>query len=204
MMLSVANIRELPIADNSIDLIFTDPPYASKSTYLYEWLAHEAKRILRVGGFVLAMAGSIKLNELYRMFDDSGLTYHIELGQISSNDAPILWPKKCLTKHKPILCYSNGPGQPRTMVMNIFDSRNFDKSYHHWGQDVESARYYVDCFSGPGDVVLDPFIGGGTTAVACGLIGRRCIGFDIDAAAIETTRARLLEAEIPVQVLMNL
>lgn len=31
-----------------------------------------------------------------------------------------------------------------------------------------------------GDVVLDPFLGSGTTAVACTRRGRRCVGFDVD------------------------
>ncbi len=34
--------------------------------------------------------------------------------------------------------------------------------------------------SNPGDVVLDPFLGSGTTAVACVATGRKCIGFEID------------------------
>jgi len=41
--------------------------------------------------------------------------------------------------------------------------------------------------------VLDPFMGGGTTAVACELLGRRWIGFDIDTSALYTTSQRLLD-----------
>ena len=34
--------------------------------------------------------------------------------------------------------------------------------------------------SSPNDLVLDPFVGSGTTAVACVETGRRCIGIDLD------------------------
>ena len=43
----------------------------------------------------------------------------------------------------------------------------------------------------PGDLVLDPFSGSGTTAVACARLGRRCVGLEIDATYIETARKRI-------------
>jgi site-specific DNA-methyltransferase (adenine-specific) len=46
-----------------------------------------------------------------------------------------------------------------------------------------------------GDVVLDPFIGTGTTAVAAKKLGRRFIGIDIDSKYVEITNNKLEEAE---------
>ncbi|MCT7677284.1 DNA-methyltransferase [Lactobacillus crispatus] len=45
--------------------------------------------------------------------------------------------------------------------------------------------------SDPGDVVLDPFCGSGTTLVAAKLLGREFIGFDVSADAINITNSRL-------------
>lgn len=45
--------------------------------------------------------------------------------------------------------------------------------------------------SDPGDVVLDPFCGSGTTLVAAKLLGREYIGFDVSADAINITNSRL-------------
>ncbi len=45
--------------------------------------------------------------------------------------------------------------------------------------------------SDPGDVVLDPFCGSGTTLVATKLLGREYIGFDVSADAINITNSRL-------------
>lgn len=42
-------------------------------------------------------------------------------------------------------------------------------------------------YSRPGDVVLDYFVGGGTTAVEAKLLGRRCIARDINPAAVQMT-----------------
>jgi site-specific DNA-methyltransferase (adenine-specific) len=45
--------------------------------------------------------------------------------------------------------------------------------------------------SNPGDVVLDPFVGSGTTAVAAKRLGRRYIGIDISSEYVRRTRQRL-------------
>lgn len=205
-MILQSDIRALPIADNSIDLIWTDPPYLKSFLPCYEWLAREAMRVLKPGGFVCAMAGGLVLNKVYRYFDDSGLDYFFEFQQKSNGDAPTVWKHYAdlpaypvVAKSKPILVYSKGPGRPRVGgVHNVFEATSgWSKQFHHWGQDVASARYFIDHFSKVGDFVLDPLIGGGTTAVACKLIGRRFIGGDIDPVALVTTRFRLTSDKAP-------
>lgn len=42
-----------------------------------------------------------------------------------------------------------------------------------------------------GDLVLDPFVGSGTTSLAAAALGRRSIGFDVDSTYLETARQRL-------------
>jgi DNA modification methylase len=45
------------------------------------------------------------------------------------------------------------------------------------GQLIAHALYF---FTQPGDTVIDPMVGSGTTLDACLLMGRKCFGFDID------------------------
>ena len=42
----------------------------------------------------------------------------------------------------------------------------------------------LDCLS-RGDVVLDPFLGNGTTLIAAERVGRRCFGIEIDPAYVD-------------------
>lgn len=204
-----ATCERLPIADNSIDLIFTDPPYPREFLSCYEWLAHESMRVLKSDGFVLSMCGGSYLNQIFSMFDRAGLVYFwkYELAMTGASGGQT-WVHRNGSKMpintwlKSILAYSKGDAVARCQTADVFNGNGSNKLFHHWGQDVASARYYIDCFSRPGDLVLDPFIGGGTTGVACELIGRRWIGCDVDPMALATTQKRMREAEIPQQALM--
>lgn len=93
MIIGQADIRHLPIADNSIDLIFCDPPYSQKFLPCYEFLAKESMRILKPDGFTLALCGGVYLNKIMRYFDDAGLVYYwLYSMEMTGQAAGILWP----------------------------------------------------------------------------------------------------------------
>jgi DNA modification methylase len=58
----------------------------------------------------------------------------------------------------------------------------------------------IEATSDPGDVVLDPFGGSGTTALVAARLGRRFITIDASPLAIETTQKRLGDAKVPFDV----
>lgn len=56
-------------------------------------------------------------------------------------------------------------------------------SYHQGKKAPEAIRQYIQHYTKPGDIVLDPFAGSGTTALAALLEGRSAISIDISPAA---------------------
>lgn len=52
------------------------------------------------------------------------------------------------------------------------------------------ARAAIELFMWPGEMVLDPFMGGGTTLVEACTIGRRAIGTDISSLATFTAKVK--------------
>lgn len=48
------------------------------------------------------------------------------------------------------------------------------------GKSLRLTRQLIEDYSRPGDLVLDPCLGGGTTMIAARAAGRRCIGIEID------------------------
>jgi site-specific DNA-methyltransferase (adenine-specific) len=66
--------------------------------------------------------------------------------------------------------------------------------YHHPGTfPVDLPRWCIRLHGQPHAAVLDPFMGAGTTLVAAALEGATATGIDLDAAYVETSRARLSE-----------
>lgn len=55
----------------------------------------------------------------------------------------------------------------------------------------ELPRRLIELYTFKGDVVLDPFVGSGTTCVAALRAGRRYVGYDTNAAYLERARERL-------------
>ena len=52
------------------------------------------------------------------------------------------------------------------------------------------ARQIVLAFSNPGDLVFDPFMGGGTTLVEARALGRRSAGTDVSSLAVFLTETK--------------
>lgn len=95
---------------------------------------------------------------------------------------------------KPILVYTKGkmPEDAR-WVYDVVTSDSADKEYHHWGQGLSGFLQLVERFTNPGQLVLDPFNGGGTTGIAALQLNRMYIGIDNDQTAIATTLNRIAE-----------
>lgn len=56
---------------------------------------------------------------------------------------------------------------------------------------IDLPAWFIKLFTQPGDIVLDPFMGSGTTAVAAKQLGRRCIGIEIDPTYVQIANDRL-------------
>ncbi|NOY98148.1 MAG: hypothetical protein GXP40_02950, partial [Chloroflexi bacterium] len=53
-------------------------------------------------------------------------------------------------------------------------------------------RFFIDGLTRPGEIVLDPMAGSGTTLLEAHIAGRRCIGLDIDPLALRIAKAKVL------------
>lgn len=64
-------------------------------------------------------------------------------------------------------------------------------------KSLDVMRAIVRDYTRPGDLVVDPFCGSGTTALACAMEGRRCITSEMDQATYEIARRRLERGYTP-------
>lgn len=77
--------------------------------------------------------------------------------------------------------------------MDIIGATSGERSGYPTQKPVALLERVIQALSNPGDVVLDCFIGSGTTAIAAQNLGRRWIGCDINKGAIQTTSKRMHE-----------
>jgi site-specific DNA-methyltransferase (adenine-specific) len=74
--------------------------------------------------------------------------------------------------------------------------RGEDGTAHATVKPLALMRWLVRLVTPPGGVVLDPFLGSGTTAEACVIEGFRCIGIERDETHLPLIKARLAK---PIQ-----
>jgi site-specific DNA-methyltransferase (adenine-specific) len=72
------------------------------------------------------------------------------------------------------------------------------KSLHPTAKPLELVEWLVRTYSNPGDLVLDPFVGSGTTLAACMINDRRGIGCDLSPEYHEIAKQRLIELEAAI------
>ena len=60
---------------------------------------------------------------------------------------------------------------------------------------VELPEQLIRLYTFRGDLVLDPFMGSGSALVAAARLGRRYIGYDLDAGYVDIARQRVAEAQ---------
>jgi len=70
-----------------------------------------------------------------------------------------------------------------------------------WSKPPEWVAYYIEALSNEKSVILDPFVGGGTTSVVCKILGRNYIAFEIDSDTAELARERVRNTQPPLFVL---
>jgi 16S rRNA G966 N2-methylase RsmD len=188
---SLSNVHG--IAPESLDVIITDPPYPKEYIDTYRLLAEFADKYLKTGGSLLAMAGQSYLPDVIKCLDSAGLKYHWCLSYLTpGGQATQLWDRKVNTFWKPVFWFVKGEYKGDWIGdVAKSDPNDNDKAHHYWGQSESGMYDLVNRFTYPGEVVCDPFCGGGTTGVVCVETGRNFIGIDVDAQAIETTKSRL-------------
>ena len=177
----------------SVDIIITDPPYAEEYLPVYEDLGRLAAHALKPGGLALVMTGQSYLLQVGATLS-AHLDYHWTLTYLTPGGQAVQqFPRTVNIFWKPVLLYRKGEWRPNWFGDVVKSAVNDnDKQHHEWGQSVSGMQDLMRRFVRPGATVLDPFLGGGTTALVALELGAYFIGFDTDAQAITTTKARIV------------
>jgi hypothetical protein len=179
MELRIGDCREVlaDIADNSIALVLTDPPYVSGSEPLYRWLAEWSARVLIPGGSLICYTGHWSLNRDMRIFDEH-LRYWWVLAMMHT-ESRSLPGKFVIANFKPVIWYVKKFRRGRSLIPDVLRPSKKDKSEHEWAQGEAGVTHLIEELTTPAELILDPFAGTGTWGKIAASMGRRWIGADI-------------------------
>lgn len=192
------------IPNGSVDLIITDPPYGKKADRGTNGFG-AAKNRRYTGGWDQAIPTPEYFSEMLRVAKNVvifGGNYFCHL--LPPTNGWIFWDKKGDVQFKnPFsdgeLIYTSFKGPLKKIVFKqqgfVTDSK--DKRYHPTQKPSELVQQLLEKYTNPGDVVLDPFMGSGTTGVACANTGRKFIGMELDAEYFEIAKRRVENAYAP-------
>jgi DNA modification methylase len=82
------------------------------------------------------------------------------------------------------------PNPPDRPIGDVLPWEYSGNKFHPTQKPVSSLTPLVNPFSKPGDLVLDPFCGSGSTLVAAAMSGRRYLGIELSSDYCDTARRR--------------
>lgn len=208
-------MKEIP--DESVDLCVSDIPYKltgggkgdgvnskrpkgilSDNSQLMEvpnfedWLP-ELYRVMKNGTHIYLMCNFKNLNDLMNKTNKVGFKHVNLLVWEKNNCTPSqFYMKNCeytLLLRKGSSKYINDIGGSKTV--HKFDNIIGNK-VHPTEKPVELMEFYVKNSSDVGDVILDMFMGSGTTGIACSNTNRKFIGIEIDEEYFNIAQDRIL------------
>ena len=179
------------IPDATCALVFTDPPYDKKSLPMYDQLGELAARILVDGGSLITYCGQYSMSYVMESLSQH-LTFYWPLCCLHTGKTAQMKLRGIKVKWKPMLWFVKGTGRRDTHVWveDLVVSQQ-EKDSHPWQQSVIEASYYIERLTTSGELVVDPFCGGGTTAVAAKQLNRQWWTADTNASHVQTARNRL-------------
>lgn len=199
------------IKDCSVDAIITDPPYfvlekqswdmqwKSKAEY-FEWFDKvfaEMLRVLKDGGQMYIFFSQKFMADYMSKYKPARMLiwWHRNLAQPTNK----MW----LYEYDPIFYHVKG-NKPKTFNGKFTKGYNVDVlmyskpqrwkghiRYHPAEKNLEMIKRLVEVSTNEGDVVLDPFVGGGTTPVACRDLKRNFVGFEKEKKYYKISKDRL-------------
>lgn len=169
--------------DGAVDAIVTDPPYPQEFLPLYSDLSTVAERVLRPGGVLVALVGHAHLPDVLNRLGEH-LTYRWTMAYLTGGAAASVHARRVQTYWKPVVVFEKPPTNVNHRIGGDViraGGNDRDDTEHFWGQTESGMAQLIERVTSPGELVLDPFAGGGTTLAVCSVLGRNCIGVEIDA-----------------------
>jgi DNA modification methylase len=186
-------LKVLPqLATGSVDFILTDPPYLARyksrdgRRVLNDdndaWLTPafaEMHRVLRNHAFCVTFYGWPQADKFIAAYKAAGFRIigHLAFPKRYTSSSHFLrYQHECAH-----LLAKGYPPYPEDTVGDVIDWTYSGNKLHPTQKPLSVLLPLIETFSAPGDLVLDPFAGSGSTLIAARMLGRSFLGVELDA-----------------------
>ena len=173
-----------------MDLIITDPLWKFEAKQDWSDLGVLAKKWLKETGRLISIIGNESLGQFVVEVSRS-LTYENQAVRLF--DKPKMIPRRDAVENFRTYLIFKMPKARKRLYSNLLANANSEKKYDDFQQPIEPSRQLIDWFTDDGDLIVDPFLGTGTNAVATLLVGggRTFVGADVREEMVRTANHRI-------------
>ena len=212
-----------PLPDESVNLIATDPPYPTTArgsagnsggmlqkdinkkgqVFTHNNIdcseyAPEFYRLLKDGSHCYVMTNHINLIKMLNIFTDCGFHFIKSLVWDKGNK---IMGQYYMSQFEYILFFRKGKGVKinncgTSDILSVPNKKTKDedgKNLHDTEKPVELMRILIENSTQPNDIVIDPFVGIGSTALACIKSNRRFMCCELDEHYCNIAKDRIEE-----------
>lgn len=211
-------MKEIP--DGSVNLVLTDPPYniARENNFTTmgragidfgEWdknadilsYIEDVSRVLNKNGSFIVFNAWKNLGDIVKQAEYFGFDTKDMLRLEKSNPMPRNRDRRYITDYECAIWFTKQKGK---WTFNRQDEKyqrpkfvhSIDKGYHPTQKSLTLMEDLVKIHSNEHEVILDCFMGSGTTGVACRNLGRKFIGVEMNEGYFEIAKERILKESI--------
>ena len=178
---------------NHKDLVteFEFDSFKSEEDYLefMEAVINELYRVCRDGASGYMWCGDDYVSFLNRLIEKAGFQFRKVIHWHKTNPFPAISTRKMFANSME-MCIHFSKGSPSVWnFKSVNEMHNFiespicmgsERTEHETQKPLKVCIPYIEISSNPGDLILDPFMGSGTTAIAALHLDRNFIGFEIE------------------------
>jgi DNA modification methylase len=200
-------LQVLPTLPNaSIDAVITDPPYLGRyrdrsgrtlanddNPDVVAGVYAELYRVLTPDSFCVTFYGYPKLDAFVHAWTEAGFDTvgHIVWTKPYASSARFVR----VTHESAYILAKGRPRKPERLLNDVQPWEYTGNVAHPTEKAVSVVMPLVETFSPRGGIVLDPFSGSGSTAVAAALSGRFYLGIELEEKYCQVARRRLAGVE---------
>lgn len=186
----------------TVDFILTDPPYLTRYRDRQgrkvanddngRWLRpafNQMHRVLKDGGFCVSFYGWNKIDLFMYAWKAAGFRVvgHLVFRKRYASSARFL-----RYEHEQAYLLAKGnPIRPARPIPDVLDFPYTGNRLHPTQKPIEALTPLIEAFTQPGELVLDPFSGSGSTLAAAQQLGRDWTGIELDNGHYHTASKRL-------------